>query len=80
MMQATINDLQIHTQQLLETVSRGEEIVIIHEGKSWVKIVPFISPEMPLGKCTNPLRGIWKDHEPSRDVSAYVENLRKGRL
>jgi len=40
-MKATTKDLRLRTKELLETVSRGEEVVITCRGKPCAKLVPF---------------------------------------
>jgi prevent-host-death family protein len=77
-MNATAKDLRFHSGELLETVTRGEEVVITRRGKPCAKLVPF-SAEVPK-PAGNELFGIWKDHDASRDVDGYVRALRKGRF
>ena len=75
-MQATAKDLRFHVKELLESVSRGEEITITYRGKPRAKLIPFnedIDSE-------DELFGLWKDDPTSEDVNGYVRNLRKGRL
>jgi prevent-host-death family protein len=77
-MQATAKDLRFHTKELLESISRGEEVVITYRGKPHAKLVPIYS-EVENDYTINPLRGIWKEHKESEDVNAYIDELRKGR-
>ena len=75
-MQATAKDLRFHAKELLETVTRGEEIVITYRGKACAKLVP-------IGKETleeDDLFGIWKNDEKSANVEQYVRKIRKGRF
>ena len=78
-MKATAKDLRFHAKELLETVSRGEEVVITHRGKPCAKLVPI---ERPAAKPAEELElfGIWSDHKESKDVARYVRGLRKGRF
>ena len=76
-MQATAKDLRFHTKELLDSVSRGEEVIITYRGKPHAKLVPLDFKEQD--KVPNPLKGMWKDHPESEDVNAYVDQLRKGR-
>ena len=81
-MQATAKDLQFHTQEILNTASRGEEVIITYHGKPYVKIVSLgMNSNKKTGKKTSSaaLFGIWKDHAESEDVNAYMDQLRKGR-
>lgn len=75
-MQATAKDLRFHVKELLETVTRGEEVVITYRGKACAKLVP-IGQEKPE---EDELFGIWKDDEASQDVEQYVRKIRKGRF
>ena len=77
-MQATAKDLRFHTKELLESISRGEEVIITYRGKPHAKLVPFHSEEEN-DLSINPLRGIWKKQKESEDVNAYMDQLRKGR-
>ena len=77
-MNATAKDLRFHSKELLDTVTRGEEVVITYRGKPCAKLVPF-TPEIRKAE-TNELFGIWKDHDATQDVDGYVRKLRKGRF
>lgn len=77
-MQATAKDLRFHTKEILESISRGEEVVITYRGKPHARLIPFHTEEKN-DSLINPLRGIWKDHKESEDVYAYIDKLRKGR-
>ena len=78
-MEATAKDLRFHSKELLESVERGEEVIITYHGKPRAKLVP-ISEEKPMVvKEESPLFGIWKDNDVAKDVNEYVRNLRKGR-
>ncbi len=75
-MQATAKELRFKVKELLDTVARGEEVIITYRGKPQAKLVPF---EDEIGD-EEELFGIWADHTPSEDVNAYVETIRKGRF
>ena len=77
-MNATAKDLRFHSRELLETVSRGEEVIITYRGKPCAKLVPF-SSETESG-ASEELFGLWKGREEVQDVDAYVRNLRKRRF
>ena len=77
-MKATTKDLRFRTKELLETVSRGEEVVITYRGKPCAKLIPF---EKENGKNTqNDLFGMWKDHDKFSNVNDYVGSIRKERF
>ncbi|MCP4429229.1 MAG: type II toxin-antitoxin system prevent-host-death family antitoxin [Chloroflexi bacterium] len=75
-MQATAKDLRFNVKMLLDTVARGEEVVITYWGKPHAKLVPF---EDTLDS-EDELFGIWADHPQSEDVNAYIRTIRKGRF
>lgn len=75
-MQATAKDLRFHAKELLETVTRGEEVVITYRGKACAKLIP-ISKDKPE---EDELFGIWEDDERSEDIEQYIRRIRKGRF
>lgn len=77
-MQATAKDLRFKSSELLDTVKRGEEVIITYRGKPCAKLVPI--EEEKTSNQTNDLFGIWKDREEMKGVENYVRNLRKGRF
>ena len=76
-MEATAKDLRFNSKWLLDTVSRGEEVVITFRGKPCAKLIPYTEKNEETIK--NQLFGIWKDSDMVRDVDEYVRGLRKGR-
>lgn len=77
-MKATAKDLRFNAKAVLETVGRGEEVIITFRGKPCAKIIPY---EERSGKKSgeHELFGIWKDNDDVGDVDAYVRGLRRGR-
>jgi len=76
-MRATAKDLRFHSRELLDTVGRGEEVVITFRGKPCAKLVPYKEGEE--GEEGGELFGIWKDRDEISSVDEYVRDLRKGR-
>jgi len=77
-MKASAKDLRLHTKELLDAVTRGEEVVVTHRGKPCAKLVPISTQKIGKDKpCA--LFGIWKDYAQSDDVDGYVRQLRQGR-
>ena len=76
-MKATAKDLRFHSKELLDTVNRGEEVIITFRGKPCAKLVPFKEAEKTK---EDTLFGIWKDNDTVQNVEEYVRNLRKGRF
>ncbi len=75
-MKATAKDLRFHSRELLDTVSRGEEVIITYRGKPCAKLIPY-EEQKNINK--HELFGIWKDYDEMHDVEGYVRDLRKGR-
>ena len=75
-MQATAKDLRFNVKALLDTVTRGEEVIITYRGKPLAKLIPF-KDELD---SEDELFGIWSDHPQSEDVNAYIRTIRKGRF
>ena len=78
-MKATAKDLRFHSKELLDTVSRGEEVIITYRGKSCAKLVPY-NEAKDKKMFKDKLFGIWKDNEKVKDIDEYVRGLRKSRL
>lgn len=77
-MKATAKDLRFHSKELLDTVKRGEEVVITFRGKPCAKLVPLGKPKEQ--KIEKDLFGIWKDYDQTGNVDKYVRKVRKGRI
>lgn len=77
-MRATAKDLRFQSKMLLDSVIRGEDVVITFRGKPCAKLVAYQDRKRRSGK--NELFGIWKDKEAPGNVDEYVRNLRKGRF
>jgi prevent-host-death family protein len=77
-MKATAKDLRFNSKGLLDTVNRGEEVVITFRGKPCAKLVPYEGENVRNAKIE--LFGIWKDNDRIQNVNEYVRGLRKGRF
>ncbi len=77
-MKATAKDLRFNSKVLIESVSRGEEVVITFRGKPCAKLVPYQEIKQQTEK--NELFGIWHDNDTVKNVDEYVRSLRKGRF
>ena len=75
-MKATAKDLRFNSRELLDTVSRGEEVIITYRGKPCAKLIPY---EQEKKTDRHKLFGMWKNYDEMRDVEGYVRSLRKGR-
>lgn len=78
-MHASAKDLKFYSKNLLNAVSRGEEVIISSRGKPGAKLTSLKEDDKKQIQ-SDPLLGIWKDHAESIDVSKYVRKLRKGRF
>ncbi|MCJ7773490.1 MAG: type II toxin-antitoxin system prevent-host-death family antitoxin [Desulfobacterales bacterium] len=76
-MKATAKDLRFHSKELIDTVNRGEEVVITFRGKPCAKLIPYTENNKKVKK--NELFGMWKDNKMVQDVDGYVRGLRKER-
>lgn len=73
-MYATAKDLRFHSKELLDTVSRGEEVIITYRGKPCAKLVPIDNLEND-EIDESELFGIWKDSESIENVERYIRDL-----
>ncbi len=78
-MESTAKQLRFHTKELLETVSRGEEVIITMRGKPYAKLVPY-NINVKSKHEIDDLFGIWKDDESTKNVPKYVRTIRKRRF
>ncbi|MCK5504005.1 MAG: type II toxin-antitoxin system prevent-host-death family antitoxin [Thermodesulfovibrionia bacterium] len=80
-MKATAKDLRFHSRELLNTVNRGEEVIITYRGRPCAKLVPVEQgSKNKKENKENELFGIWKDNPVVKDVEKFVRKLRKGRF
>ena len=79
-MKATAKDLRFKSKELLNTVNRGEEVVITYRGKPCAKLVPYAKAKFNKLKGKNEFFGIWKDHDETANVDEYIRKIRKGRF
>ena len=77
-MKATAKDLRFNSRGLLDTVARGEEVVITFRGKPCARLIPYNGRAKAIAR--NELFGIWKDNDTIQNVDEYVRGLRKGRF
>ncbi|MFX0202648.1 MAG: type II toxin-antitoxin system Phd/YefM family antitoxin [Candidatus Hodarchaeota archaeon] len=78
-MKATAKDLRFNSKELLDTVSRGEEVVITYRGKPCAKLVPYEQTDTIESKIKDEFFGIWKDNNEVNNINKYVREIRKGR-
>lgn len=80
-MKATAKELRVHSKELLDAVSRGENVVITFRGRPCAKLVPYeTSDKAIVQESEDNLFGIWADREDLESVEDYVRNLRKSRF
>lgn len=77
-MKATAKDLRLRTKELLDAVTRGEEVVVTYRGKPCARLVAITEQNIGKDKPCE-LFGIWKDHAQCDDVDGYVRQLRQTR-
>ena len=75
---ATAKELRNRAASILETVSKGNEVVITKRGKSVAILKPFDKKSekefIPVGF------GVWKNRKDIKDVPGWVEERRKERF
>ncbi len=76
-MKATAKDLRYNLKGIMESVDRGEEVLVTNRGRVKARIVP-IGKGIET-KQDNPFVGMWKDRKEMQDIDAHVRELRKGR-
>ena len=76
---ATAKDLRFHSKEILDTVSRGEEVTITFRGKPHAKLIPIEYTKHDEAG-SNAFFGIWKDNDNIKNVKDYVRKIRKGRF
>lgn len=79
-MLATAKDLRFHTKELLDTVARGEEVIITFHGKPYAKLAPISVQSEKAANEEDELFGIWKNNRSVANVDKYVRSIRKGRF
>jgi len=80
-MKATAKELRVHSKELLDAVSRGEDVVITFRGKPCARLVPYEKSDKPTDlNDKDDLFGIWADRTDIESVEMYVQSLRKGRF
>ena len=76
-MKATAKDLRFHSRELLDTVGRGEEVIITYRGKPCARLVPY---QHARNVKEDELFGMWKENDEIENVEEYVRNIRKRRF
>lgn len=78
MKMATAKELRNRAASILETVSKGNEVVITKRGKSIAILKPFGENSR---KEFSPVGfGLWKTRKDMKSVSGWVEERRKERF
>ncbi|EFI35268.1 prevent-host-death family protein [Desulfonatronospira thiodismutans ASO3-1] len=77
-MKTTAKDLRFFSREILDTVSRGEEVIITYRGKPCARLVPYQAAKDDEYK--EKLFGMWQDNESVADVDGYIRRLRQGRF
>ncbi len=70
-MKATAKELRFNSKELLNTVNRGEEVVLTFIGKPCAKLVPYKEKNSKTEK--NELFGVWHDNEIVQDIDKGSE-------
>jgi prevent-host-death family protein len=74
---ATAKELRNRASAILETVSKGEEVIITKRGKS----IAVVKPIENVRKEFSPIGfGIWKERKDLSDVGEWIKERRKERF
>ncbi len=79
-MEVSVVELRRHTKRVLEAVARGETVTITVRGRAAAEVTlprGRREPETPITE--DPIFGMWKDREETRDAQAYVRKIREPR-
>ena len=75
---ATAKELRNRAAAILETVSKGNDVVITKRGKSIAILKPFIEKSK---KEFSPVGfGLWKNRKDMKDIAGWVEKQREERF
>jgi len=73
---ATAKELRYRTSSILESVKKGEEVIITMRGKS----IALLRPLKKQGNRFNPIGfGLWKDRQDLRNVKEWIDEKRRPR-
>ena len=75
---ATAKELRSRAASILETVSKGNEVVITKRGKSIAILKPF--DEKARREFSPVGFGLWKNRKDMKNVTGWVEEKRKERF
>lgn len=74
---ATAKELRYRTSSILESVKRGEEVIITMRGKSIAILKPL---KKPAEKEFSPVGfGLWKGRDDLKDVKRWIDERRSTR-
>lgn len=79
-MEISAKELRSQVKKVLDTVERGEDVIVTYRGKQRARIqsIKEIEPSS-LKTADAPLFGIWADHDASGNVQDYIDSVRADR-
>jgi len=79
-MEISAKALRQKTRLLLDTVERGEEVIITYRGRARARVVPMNEgPEQAESVRKNELFGLWADRDDLTDPRTRVRTLQQNR-
>lgn len=79
-MEISAKELRSQVKKVLDTVERGEDVIVTYRGKQRACIQSIEEANTSLFKVAEaPLFGIWADHDETDDVQNYVDSVRANR-
>ncbi len=73
---ATAKELRYRTSSILESVKKGEEVIITMRGKSIAMLRPLKKQENRFNSIGF---GLWKDRKDLRNVNEWIDEKRRPR-
>ena len=71
-MKISTKELRTHTKQMLDSVNRGEEVIITYRGRPRAKVIPFDEGSGTAEETE--LFGIWPDHEDQASLNLLISS------
>lgn len=79
-MKASAKDLRVRSNEIFESLLRGEEIELTYRGKKIADIIPLKSKSKThTTQNSDEAFGMWSDYEDTEEVSEYVRQIRQTR-
>ena len=79
-MEISAKELRSQVKKVLDTVERGEAVIVTYRGKQRARIESIKEAKPSSFKIADaPLFGIWADYDASDNVQDYIDKVRTDR-